>query len=125
MRCYVLEGLRALIQPDTRLVTVDTDVGDGVVATRWIPQGSITWVLDDIDRVITAVEVDALPPCYEPQVHRWTFDDGHGRRVLCWDLGRLMNHSPHSTPWSAHLSSARDRCEGDGQTLVLLGPTYR
>src|SRR5215211_3077185 len=83
----------AMIHPDTRLAAIDVVVGDGVIATRPIPQGTITWVLDQLDGVFTESEVEGLPACYEPLIDRWTFNDGHGRCVLCWDLGRLMNHS--------------------------------
>ena len=82
-----------MIHPDTRLAIIDDDVGQGLVATRPIPLGTITWVLDDLDRVFTAPEVEALPTSYEPLIDQWTFDDGHGRHVLCWDIGRFMNHS--------------------------------
>src|SRR5262249_45540704 len=41
----------------------------------------------------TAPEIAALPTCYEPMIDQWTFNDGHGRHVLCWDIGRFMNHS--------------------------------
>src|SRR5262245_27627271 len=82
-----------MIHPNTRLATIDGVVGQGLVATRPIPLGTITWVLDDLDRVFTAPEIAALPTCYEPMIDQWTFDDGHGRHVLCWDIGRFMNHS--------------------------------
>ena len=82
-----------MIHPRTRLVSIDREVGDGVVATRPIPRGTITWVLDDLDRMFTDSEVAALPACYEPLLDRWTFNDGRGHHVLCWDLARFMNHS--------------------------------
>jgi hypothetical protein len=34
-----------------------------------------------------------MPPCYDALIDRWTFHDGRGRRVLCWDHGRYLNHS--------------------------------
>jgi hypothetical protein len=82
-----------VIHPDTQLVHVDPEVGRGVVATRPIPSGTITWVLDDLDRLFTESEVAALPPCYEPLLDRWAFNDGRGHHVLCWDFARFMNHS--------------------------------
>ena len=82
-----------MIHPDTELVTIDGVVGSGVIATRRIPRGTITWVFDDLDRALTGNDMGALPPSYEDLLDRWTFHDGRGRRVLCWDLGRYMNHS--------------------------------
>ncbi len=82
-----------MIHPHTRLVTIDGVVGSGVIATRRIPRGTITWVMDELDQAFTGVDMDALPQAYEELFDRWTFHDGRGRRVLCWDLGRYMNHS--------------------------------
>jgi hypothetical protein len=82
-----------MIHPDTRLITIDGVVGSGVIATRRIPRGTLTWVLDDLDRAFTGSQLNTLPPCYDDLIDRWTFHDGRGRRVLCWDLGRYLNHS--------------------------------
>ena len=81
------------MHPDTRLVVDDEGLGCGVVATRRIPRGTITWVRDALDRAFTPAEIDALPTCYEPLIIQWTFGEHGGTRVLCWDLGRFMNHS--------------------------------
>jgi hypothetical protein len=82
-----------MIHPDTRLVTIDGVVGSGVIATRRIPRGTITWVLDDLDLTLNGAQMNALPASYDDLIDRWTFHDGRGWRVLCWDLGRYMNHS--------------------------------
>jgi len=82
-----------MIHPHTRLITIDGIVGSGVIATKRIPRGTITWVLDELDRALTGPEMEKLSPNYEDLLDRWTFNDGRGRRVLCWDLGRYMNHS--------------------------------
>ncbi|MEZ5502450.1 MAG: SET domain-containing protein [Halioglobus sp.] len=82
-----------MIHPDTRLISIDGVVGSGVIATRRIPRGTITWVMDHLDQQFTGNEMNALPPCYDDLIDRWTFHDGRGRRVLCWDLGRYLNHS--------------------------------
>jgi hypothetical protein len=34
-----------------------------------------------------------LPPAYRALLDRYTFRDGSGRHILCWDLGRFLNHS--------------------------------
>ena len=86
-----------MIHPATRVIRIDHRVGHGVVATRLIPRGTITWVLDDLDRAFTAADIALLPPCYEALIDRWTYDDGGGNHVLCWDLARFMNHSCEPT----------------------------
>lgn len=82
-----------MIHPHTRLVAIDSVVGNGVVATRRIPRGTITWVLDELDRPLTGTEMNAMPSCYDKLIDLWTFHDGRGHRVLCWDTGRNLNHS--------------------------------
>jgi len=82
-----------MIHPDTRLVIIDGVVGSGVIATKRIPRGTITWVLDDLDRTFNGAQMNAMPASYDDLIDRWTFHDGRGWRVLCWDLGRYMNHS--------------------------------
>lgn len=82
-----------MIHPHTRLITIDGIVGSGVIATRRIPRGTITWVMDSLDLSLTGNDMNALPACYDDLIDRWTFHDGRGRRVLCWDYGRYLNHS--------------------------------
>jgi len=82
-----------MIHPHTKLVEINPIVGHGVVATRRIPRGSLTWVMDPLDRAIDEAELAALDPAYAPLIDRWTFSDGRGQRVLCWDHGRYVNHS--------------------------------
>jgi uncharacterized protein len=82
-----------MIHPDTRLVSIDGVVGSGVIATRRIPRGTITWVMDDLDLALDGAQMNALPASYDSLIDHWTFHDGRGWRVLCWDIGRYMNHS--------------------------------
>lgn len=82
-----------MIHPDTRLISIDGVVGSGVIATRRIPRGSITWVMDDLDRTFNGAQMNALPASYDKLIEHWTFHDGRGSRVLCWDICRYMNHS--------------------------------
>ena len=41
-----------MIHPKTELKFINEVVGYGVVATSFIPAGTITWVLDKFDRVL-------------------------------------------------------------------------
>ena len=108
-----------MIHPATRLIRIDDHVGHGVIATRPIPCGTITWVLDDLDQAFTGADVARLPPSYEPLIDRWTYDDGGGRHVLCWDLARFMNHSCDPTCGGSELGfeiALRDIGQGEQLT---------
>ena len=82
-----------MIHPDTELRFVHPEIGFGVVATRLIPKGTITWVEDELDQVLTPSRVDSLGALYEQMLRKYCFANGRGDYVLCWDLARYVNHS--------------------------------
>src|SRR5262249_25238227 len=83
---------RAMIHPDTELRFIDREVGHGVFATRFIPRGTITWALDEFDQLLAPAQVAALAPAQRAQVEEYAYVDARGNYVLCWDLGRYVNH---------------------------------
>jgi SET domain-containing protein len=82
-----------MIHPHTELRFINPNVGFGVFATRFIPRGTITWARDDLDQVLAPKQFSGLPPVYRELFDKYTFRDEQGRHILCWDLGRFMNHS--------------------------------
>lgn len=97
-----------MIHPDTELRRVDDEVGLGVYATRRIPRGTVVWVLDALDLKLEPERVAALGPDYWDVVAPFVYPDRLGRLILCWDLGRWVNHScaPNalSTGWDFDLA---------------------
>jgi hypothetical protein len=71
-------------------------VGYGVVATQFIPAGTITWVLDKLDREFSPLEFQNMEPVYQDILDTYTFRNNNGNLVLCWDNGRFVNHSFNS-----------------------------
>jgi hypothetical protein len=82
-----------MIHPHTEIRFINEVIGHGVVATRPIPRGTITWVRDALDQVFTPEQVERMAPPYLPILDKYTFVDGNGDFVLCWDLARFINHS--------------------------------
>lgn len=82
-----------MIHPDTELRFINSHIGYGVVATRLIPKGTITWVRDDLDQTLTPAQVERLGPAYQSVINTYAYIDCRGDFVLCWDLGRYVNHS--------------------------------
>ena len=82
-----------MIHPDTELRFIRAEIGFGVVATKPIPRGSITWVQDPLDQVFPPDGLDALGPLYAEILRKYTYPNLDGSHVLCWDLGRYVNHS--------------------------------
>ena len=82
-----------MIHPHTELKFINPTIGYGVVATQFIPAGTITWVMDELDRAFTPNEVNALPMLYQDILKTYTFRDCKGNFILCWDNERYINHS--------------------------------
>lgn len=86
-----------MLHPDTELRFISEEVGHGVVATRRIPEGTITWVQDRLDRVFTPEQLAAMEEPYRTILDKYSFRDAAGDFVFCWDHARYLNHSFHPT----------------------------
>ncbi|HEY9117349.1 MAG TPA: SET domain-containing protein [Roseivirga sp.] len=87
---------RKMIHPNTELKFISKEIGYGVVATDFIPAGTITWALDKLDREFTPLEFQNMEPIYQNILDTYTFRNNKGNFVLCWDNGRFVNHSFNS-----------------------------
>jgi hypothetical protein len=85
-----------MIHPKTEIKFINDTVGYGVVATELIPAGTITWALDKLDREFTPEQVASFDPIYQEIIDTYTFRNNLGNFVLCWDMGRFVNHSFNS-----------------------------
>lgn len=85
-----------MIHPNTELKFISNEIGYGVVATQFIPTGTITWVLDELDREFSPLEFQKMDPIYQEILDTYTFRNNKGNLVLCWDNGRYVNHSFNS-----------------------------
>lgn len=82
-----------MIHPHTEVRFISNDKGYGLVATHFIPKGTITWVMDELDRVYTSEEINAMPALFQEILDTYTFRDQRGNFILCWDNARYVNHS--------------------------------
>ncbi|WP_029033979.1 SET domain-containing protein [Salinimicrobium terrae] len=82
-----------MMHPDTEVRFINDVIGYGVVAKRFIPRGTITWVQDDLDRILTVNEVEKMHSNVQEQVEKYAFRNNKGQLVLCWDLAKYVNHS--------------------------------
>ena len=82
-----------MIHPDTELRFINDVIGYGVVATKFIPKGTITWALDKLDRTFTPEQVQSLDPIYQQVLEKYTYRNEKGNHILCWDNARFVNHS--------------------------------
>src|SRR3954454_6311543 len=82
-----------MIHPASELRFISPEIGHGVFAREFIPRGTITWVLDELDQILSPGRVERLAECQRELVDRYAYVDAGGNHVLCWDLGRYMNHA--------------------------------
>lgn len=85
-----------MIHPDTELRFINEKIGYGVVATRLIPKGTITWALDRLDRIFTPAEIQSMAPIYRQIMDKYTYRNPVGNHVFCWDNARYINHSSNA-----------------------------
>jgi uncharacterized protein len=90
-----------MIHPDSELRFINHATGLGVVATKLIPRGTITWVADPLDQVLDTLKADHLPALLKSLFDKYSYVNGKGQMVLCWDHARFINHSCEPTCLSA------------------------
>lgn len=82
-----------MIHPNTEVRLIDEEIGHGLFATSEIPRGTITWVLDPLDRIISPREMQEYDEKYREILMTYSFRNRKGDFVFCWDNGRFINHS--------------------------------
>lgn len=108
-----------MIHPNTEVRYISKEKGYGVVATQFIPKGTITWVQDSLDRVFTREQAASLNPYIKKYLDIYSFTNKNGEMVLCWDNGKFVNHSfkpsCFSTPYDFEIA-IRDIYPGEELT---------
>lgn len=85
-----------MIHPHTELRFINDKIGHGVVATKFIPKGTITWALDKLDRIFTPQQIQEMDPMMQNVMDIYTYRNPDGNYVFCWDNARFVNHSSNS-----------------------------
>ena len=81
------------MHPDTEIRFISDEIGYGVVATKLIPKGTITWVQDELDRIISPEQARKMHKVAQDMLEKYSFRNSEGQHVLCWDLAKYVNHS--------------------------------
>jgi uncharacterized protein len=81
-----------MIHPDTKLQFIDETVGYGVFATKFIPEGTITYVKDTLDREFSPGELFSHTPEMQDFIERYSFIDNRGYKIVPWDFAKYQNH---------------------------------
>jgi hypothetical protein len=82
-----------MLHPDVELRFINPEVGSGLFARAFIPQGTITYVTDSLDILIAPGSPVLANPIIRALVEKYaTLESAHGKYELSWDLGKYMNH---------------------------------
>ena len=85
-----------MIHPSTELRYMNEQIGFGVFATKFIPKGTIVWALDPFDQILQPSVLDEIDSYRKAMIQKYAYRNEKGQYILCWDLGRYVNHSFHA-----------------------------
>lgn len=108
-----------MMHPDTKLKWISEEIGFGVVATKAIPKGTITWVQDELDGVFPPESPASMNPLTRDLLEKYSFRNSKGEHILCWDIAKYVNHSFRSNCLSTAYNfeiAIRDIAKGEELT---------
>lgn len=102
--------------PNTELKFVNSQVGYGVFATTFIPSGTMVYARCNLDIAIPPTSPLVRDPAYRDSILKYAYTDQNGDFVICWDIGKYVNHCCHASTISTGYGfdiAVRDLQPGD------------
>jgi hypothetical protein len=81
-----------MIHPNTVLKFISETIGYGVYAAQDIPEGSIVYVKDSLELIITPTDYLLHTPEMKTVVDKYSYIDEKGNRIISWDFAKYVNH---------------------------------
>lgn len=81
-----------MIHPKTELRFIDDHVGYGVFATDNIPEGTIVYVKDSLELVVTPTDYLLHSEEVKEVIEKYSYIDQNGNRIISWDFAKYVNH---------------------------------
>ena len=81
-----------MIHPNTELKYIEDTVGYGVFATHDIPEGTIVYVKDSLELVISPTDYLMHSNDVKEMVDKYSYMDQNGDRIVSWDFAKYVNH---------------------------------
>jgi SET domain-containing protein len=81
-----------MIHPDTEIKFISPEVGYGVFATKKIPIGTIVYVKDDLEIMISQKDYHKYSESLKKVIDRYSYIDPEGFRIISWDFAKYTNH---------------------------------
>lgn len=81
-----------MIHPKTKLRFINQTVGYGVFATAFIPEGTIVYVKDSLELVVSPTDYLLHGPEMQEVIEKYSYIDEKGNRIISWDFAKYVNH---------------------------------
>lgn len=81
-----------MIHPYTELRFISPQMGYGVFATAPIPEGTIVYVKDSLEIVVSPAEYLRHTAEMQKVMEKYSYIDEHGNRIISWDFAKYVNH---------------------------------
>lgn len=81
-----------MIHPETELKFVNSEIGNGIFATEFIPKGTILYVKDQLEIEVTKSRFNKMDQTHRDIIDKYSYIDEKGVRILSWDNAKYINH---------------------------------
>lgn len=81
-----------MIHPNTALKFISENIGYGVFATSFIPKGTIVYVKDSLESVISPADYLKHNKAVQDVIEKYSYIDEKGNRIVSWDFAKYVNH---------------------------------
>ncbi|MEQ9468531.1 MAG: SET domain-containing protein [Ekhidna sp.] len=81
-----------MIHPKTEIKHISDEVGYGVFATAFIPEGTIVYVKDSLEITVTPTDYLLYSKEMQDVIEKYSYIDEQGNRIISWDFAKYVNH---------------------------------
>lgn len=81
-----------MIHPDLELRYINDEIGYGVFAKKFIPEGTITYIKDSLEIEISPEDYQNHPVVMQQAIEKYSYIDERGYRIVSWDIAKYVNH---------------------------------
>ena len=81
-----------MIHPKTELRHINDSIGYGVFATEKILEGTIVYVKDSLELVISPTDYMLHSKEMKDVIDKYSYIDEKGNKIISWDFAKYVNH---------------------------------
>ena len=81
-----------MIHPDVELRYINDEIGYGIFAKKFIPEGTITYIKDSLEIEISPEAYQNHPLVMQQAIEKYSYIDERGYRIVSWDIAKYVNH---------------------------------